>query len=136
MRNTASVNNGRLLLALATLALSMAALQSCGASLPSPRPLPGNIKFAGEWDTNWGQMTLSQRGKHVHGRYKGFRNGSITGDIEGNRLLFKWTQVKPRLHGRGYLLMSQDGKRMEGRWGYLIDHFEGGRWWANRIEGY
>lgn len=108
-------------------------------SIPDPQPLPKGVTFSGTWDTNWGQMSLDQRGGsvegsfRVHGRYKGFRNGSITGTATGNVLLFRWTQVENRQYGRGYLQMSPDRQRLEGRWGYQQDAEGGGRWWATRV---
>jgi hypothetical protein len=104
----------------------------CGARLPSAGPLPPGLDFSGVWDTNWGQMTLRQRGENVAGRYRGFRNGSVSGQAQGNLLLFRWTQQENRQFGRGYLRMSADGQRLEGRWGYTKNRTNGGRWWATR----
>jgi len=107
-------------------------LSGCGTRLPSPDPLPRGLDFTGTWDTNWGQLTLRQSGARVAGRYRGFRNGSVSGEAEGDLLLFRWTQHENRQFGRGYLKMSPDGQRLEGRWGYGTDRGNGGRWWATR----
>ena len=48
--------------------------------------------------------------------------------------LFRWTQFENRQYGRGYLKMTPDGNRLEGRWGYLKDRTDGGRWWATRAQ--
>ena len=105
--------------------------QGCG-SLPSAGPLSAGVEYQGVWDTNWGQLKLQQNGGHIHGTYKGFRSGSISGDADGDLLVFRWTQMESRQWGRGYLKMSPDGARMEGRWGYKKNYTNGGRWWANR----
>lgn len=94
--------------------------------------MPAGASFAGIWDSNWGRITLQQRGSHVHGTFQGFRNGSVSGQREGNVFRFKWTQVESRQFGRGYLQMSPDGQRLEGRWGYKKNYVDGGRWWATR----
>jgi hypothetical protein len=107
---------------------------SCSGSVPSPRPLPPDVTFAGNWDSNWGKIVLRQRGRQVNGRYTGFRNGSLSGTVEGDLFRFRWTQDEVRQHGRGYLQLTPDGMRMEGRWGYLRDAVQGGRWWAQRAE--
>lgn len=106
--------------------------QGCLGSVPSPSPLPGGVRYEGVWDTNWGQLQLMQTGQHVHGSYKGFRNGSVSGDADGDVFVFRWTQVESRQWGRGYLKLSPDGQSMEGRWGYQKSHGNGGRWWATR----
>jgi hypothetical protein len=108
--------------------------QGCSAtsSLPSADPLPSDIKYEGLWDTNWGTLNLMQKGNHIHGRFKGFRNGSVSGDADGDLFVFRWTQTESRQWGRGYLKMTPDGARMEGRWGYQKNYVNGGRWWANR----
>lgn len=105
---------------------------SCGASIPDPQPLPAGIDLAGEWDSNWGKTNLLHKGKHVHGTYQGYRTGSISGDLDGNLLKFKWTQMAPRMWGRGYLQISADGKTMLGTWGYQKNHSNGGHWKITR----
>lgn len=107
---------------------------ACGPRLPAPRPMPQGITLAGVWDSNWGQMTLRQSGVQVHGRYSGFRNGSISGTVEGDLLRFSWTQEESRQFGRGFLQITPTGQAMEGRWGYGQDRFGGGRWWARRVD--
>lgn len=88
--------------------------------------------FSGKWYSSWGRMELMQKGTHVHGTYKGFRIGSVSGEVEGNLFKFKWTQIKPRMFGRGYLQMSANGRKLDGKWGYKKNFFNGGRWTATR----
>lgn len=104
----------------------------CGPSIPDPQPMPAGVSFAGLWYSNWGRMKLQQKGTHVHGVYKGYRIGSLSGDLEGNLLKFKWTQVAPRMWGRGYMRINSDGSVLEGRWGYQKNTFNGGAWRATK----
>jgi hypothetical protein len=107
-------------------------LLSACATGPTPRPLPKGITFAGTWDSTWGRMVLRQEGKHVHGTFNGYREGGVSGDLDGDVFRFVWDQRSPRSHGRGYMQISPDGAHLEGRWGYLKNDDEGGRWAADK----
>jgi len=119
---------GRLVAVLVALALAGCA----GFSRPKPSPLPSNITFEGAWDSTWGRMAIKQEGKHVHGTFTGYREGGLSGELDGNIWKFVWDQRVPRQHGHGYLQMSADGQHIEGRWGYAADDLEGGRWAGDR----
>lgn len=106
-------------------------LVACGPSLPDPKPMP-SADFSGQWYSSWGKMALQQKGNHVHGIYKGFRIGSVSGEVEGNLFKFKWTQVAPKMWGRGYLQLEDNGRSMAGQWGYKKNYFNGGNWTATR----
>ena len=106
-------------------------LVGCGGTIPDPKPMP-SANFAGKWYSSWGKMDLQQKGTHLHGVFKGFRVGSVSGEIQGNQFKFKWTQISPRMWGRGYLQMSADGRKLDGKWGYKTNYFNGGRWTAER----
>lgn len=112
--------------------LVLALFASGCASGPQPRPLPSGVSFAGTWDSTWGKLVLMQQGKHVHGTFTGYREGGVSGDLDGDVFHFVWDQRQPRSHGRGFLQMSPDGTHLEGRWGYLKDEQDGGRWAADR----
>jgi hypothetical protein len=99
---------------------------------PKPRSLPTSLSFAGSWDSTWGKMVLNQEGKRVHGTFTGYREGGVTGELDGDIFRFIWDQRVPRQHGHGFMQMSPDGLHLEGRWGYLKDDLEGGRWAADR----
>jgi len=122
-----------------TVQLTRAGLLACALSLscgprplPDPGPLPAGKSFAGVWDSNWGQLELYHQGTHVHGTYEGSREGSLSGRQEGDLFIFKWTQFRSPFLGRGWLRMSPDGEKLEGRWGYMRSYDDGGRWWATR----
>jgi hypothetical protein len=94
--------------------------------------MPPGQTFAGNWDSNWGTMTLMQNGKRFYGPYKGFRNGSISGEANGDLLTFYWVQKENNQSGRGYVRISASGNALEGRWGYLRSYDNGGPWKAKR----
>jgi hypothetical protein len=104
----------------------------CAGSHPKPRPLPAGVSFAGTWDSTWGRMVLSQDGKKVHGTFTGYREGGITGQLDGDVYNFIWDQRVPRQHGHGFMQLTSDGLHLEGRWGYMTDDNAGGRWAADR----
>jgi hypothetical protein len=113
--------------------VSMLALTSCsGFSRPKPSPLPPNVIFAGKWDSTWGRMLVLQEGNHVHGTFTGYREGGVSGNLDGNVWRFVWDQRVPRQHGNGFMQISPDGMHLEGRWGYDKDDISGGRWAADR----
>ena len=99
---------------------------------PRSRPLPPNVSIVGAWDSTWGKLILNQEGKHVHGTFTGYREGGLSGDLDGDVFRFVWDQRTPRSHGHGYLQITPDGTHLEGRWGYLKDDGDGGRWAADK----
>lgn len=96
--------------------------------------------FTGTWDSEWGEMTLTQRGTYVAGAYTRFNGvkGTINGKLEGNLLRFSWEEkgdlTKGQLtrRGRGFFNLSRDGKKLRGRWGYDNSMVDGGTWQAKR----
>jgi hypothetical protein len=113
------------------LALAVAGCAS-GPERVKARALPAGVSFAGKWDSTWGVMVLLQEGQHVHGTFTGYREGGVSGDLDGDIFRFVWDQRVPRQHGHGFLQISPDGMHLEGRWGYLADDSDGGRWAADR----
>jgi hypothetical protein len=117
-------------------AITLGALAAAGCAggfeRPKPHPLSANASFAGTWDSTWGRMVLRQEGRHVHGTFTGYREGGVSGDLDGDVWRFVWDQLHPRSHGRGFMQLSPDGQHLEGRWGYLKDDIEGGRWAADK----
>lgn len=120
-----------LFIALAACSLSFTACSRHGK--PGAKSLPSGVYFSGSWNSNWGRIELSQEGKNVFGRYEGFRNGSITGTIEGNVLSYRWTQNENEQHGKGWMVISDAGDELDGRWGYDDDDHSGGNWHARRL---
>jgi hypothetical protein len=115
------------------IALGALGLLSCATGTrPRPRPLPQGTTFEGTWDSTWGKMVLSQEGTKVSGTFTGYREGALSGTIDGDVFSFIWDQRVPRQHGHGYMQLSPDGLHLEGRWGYLADDTDGGRWAADK----
>jgi hypothetical protein len=101
---------------------------------PKAGRLAAGVTFDGRWDSNFHEMQLHQQGRKVWGTIA-YKDGSLSGEVDGDILRFTWSQKENRQHGRGYLKMEPNGQRMEGRWGYDDDDEDGGRWWAERYEG-
>lgn len=112
-----------------------------GSSPSSPGSAPGSqqtpaisINWAGTWDTNNGQMVLTQTGNNVTGTYA-YRDGQLTGTVEGNVLTGVWSEsptfTAPNDKGKVVLTMSADGKTFSGHWmlGFT------GEWWAEPWTG-
>ncbi|NMC71064.1 MAG: hypothetical protein GYA57_13500 [Myxococcales bacterium] len=120
-----------------------------GGNTASPYPdcpMPEGGNFSGRWNTNLGDMTLTQDGTTVVGSWKDLPNhksGNIEGTVRGCLLFFSWTQTddtipgRPRqTNGRGvfrYVVDPPVGTglpihRFEGTWGYDNDVQGGGVW--------
>ena len=108
-----------------------------GPGYPDPRPFPGEPRLDGRWSSNWGLMRLTQTGKNVEGTVE-HRKGVITGVVQGDLLLFEWSQPSNRAEsvlaasGKGWLRISHDSQRLEGAWGYRDRYDGGGSWSADR----
>ena len=115
------------------LGIAFATLAAC-ASGPSSRPLKPGVTFDGRWDSNFHEMRLHQQGKKVWGTVA-YKDGSISGQLDGDVLHFTWNQKENRQHGKGYLQISPDGQELKGKWGYDDSEDDGGSWWGQRYEG-
>ena len=72
--------------------------------------------FTGEWDTEWGLMTLSQSGSRVTGSYT-HMNGRISGTVKGNKLVGNWYQSRSP-GGEFIFTMNKDCDKFYGKWRY------------------
>ena len=81
----------------------------------------GTYSWAGEWDSNWGKMLITQNGASVTGTYT-HDSGKINGTISGNVFTGTWSESPsyspPSDAGDMELTMSADGKSFTGRWRY------------------
>ena len=109
----------------------------CAEPGPLPGPLPAGITLDGTWESNWGDMALRHEGRRVVGTFA-YRDGRFEGDLDGDLLLFDWSQPANRAEsvlaasGKGWLRVSPDGQTLEGAWGYREDREGGGAWRATR----
>jgi hypothetical protein len=79
------------------------------------------INVSGEWDTNWGKMTLEQNDNKVTGTYE-WDNGKLEGNLEEYTLKGFWSEPQsydcPNEKGTFELTFYSDGKSFIGSWGY------------------
>lgn len=89
---------------------------------------PGDGKekylWEGNWDTEYGVLTIEQEGAQVTGNYSR-EGGKIVGTISGNVLRGTWsespTYLPPKDAGDIEFIMSADGLKFEGRWRYASE---------------
>lgn len=94
----------------------------------------GSYSWAGEWDSNWGKMVITQNGASVTGTYT-HDSGRINGTISGNVFTGTWSESPsysaPNDAGDMELTMSADGKSFTGKWRYGSEgswgNWEGGK---------
>jgi hypothetical protein len=67
-------------------------------------------------------MTLAVSGSTVTGTYE-FDDGTITGTVQGDRLIGTWTEDGGQSRGPVEFVMAGDGKSFSGWWAYEGDDF-------------
>jgi hypothetical protein len=105
-----------------------------------------DFDLTGNWySEEWGPLTFTQTGSTVIGTYV-YHDGQIEGQLEGNRLNYRWwelvpgqpfeTQTDPTYYGYGYFDVSKDGNFIEGEWrfGNTTEGTWDGPWTAEREE--
>lgn len=72
--------------------------------------------FAGEWETTYGHMELTVKGREVHGTYQvpGGAPNDIKGALEGLKWTFTYTE--PNAEGEGAFTLAKDGQSFAGQW--------------------
>jgi hypothetical protein len=77
--------------------------------------------WTGNWNTSYGEMTLTQSGAQVTGNYI-LDDGHVTGTVSGNVLTGRWdeapTRTGPNDAGPLRFTMAADGESFTGVWGY------------------
>lgn len=73
----------------------------------------GCVGFSGNWDTNWGVVTLAVVGNRATGTYPGTGN-TIRGTVSGNVLDGEW--IQPDRPGRLRFELAPDGRSFRGSW--------------------
>jgi hypothetical protein len=69
--------------------------------------------FAGEWDSTYGLLTITQSGKSVTGTYGG-AGATIKGELTGAKLTFTYTE--PTAAGEGWFELAADAASFTGQW--------------------
>ncbi|NPV93325.1 MAG: S-layer homology domain-containing protein [Firmicutes bacterium] len=81
----------------------------------------GAYSWTGEWETNWGDMILTQTGAKVSGTYT-HDDGKIEGTVSGSTLTGTWSEAPsyapPGDAEEVEFVMSPDGKSFTGKWRY------------------
>ena len=72
------------------------------------------LTFEGLWETSYGRMRLSQTGAKVSGEYSYSALSTIDGEVEGDRLTFKYSEGETG--GEGWYELAEDGESFEGKW--------------------
>jgi hypothetical protein len=70
--------------------------------------------FEGVWNSSFGSLRLIQEAERVLGFYEGQGPSSLEGQIEGDRLTFRYRE--PRAGGEGQFELAPGGESFEGRW--------------------
>ncbi|MBX6322927.1 MAG: hypothetical protein IRY94_13950 [Rhodospirillaceae bacterium] len=102
----------------------------CAPLPPSAKPIVKKLgsaprgDFAGVWTTTTGsgskyRMELTQNGSKVTGSYSGPVNGTLTGSVTGNRLVFHWKEGQQE--GAGVFVLAKDGKSFTGHYSMTDD---------------
>ena len=89
--------------------------------------------FSGNWNTDYGPMTMSQTASNLTGTYPNY-SGKITGTVNGNILSGSWTDNT----GSGTLTftLSADGNSFTGTWQRLTGQGNpAGTWNGTRVTG-
>jgi hypothetical protein len=82
-----------------------------------PVQSPPVVKIDGKWDSDYGQVRLTQKGPSVTGtiHYPRGGTGKVDGTFDGGKLSFKWNNSFGQ-RGTGELELSPDGQTLSGSW--------------------
>lgn len=104
-------------------------------------PLAPGVSYSGDWySPEYEFMKLSQKRGEVTGTFSYKSGGTLKGSLDGNVLYFDWIQpgdfevARREVRGRGYLVLSSNGKTFSGEWGYGEKRTGGGSWSGERIQ--
>jgi len=82
------------------------------------------IDVTGSYGSNWGAVTLHQRGAAVTGTYV-FDGGRLDGTLDGNVVRYAWHERAGS--GHGVFVVASNGELI-GTWGVGKDDLGGGGW--------
>ena len=86
--------------------------------------------ITGFWKTDFADLCFTQTENKVTGTYN-YKGGKLDGTITDNRLDYSWTQEDGK-KGKGYFIVSTDGQKIEGKYGYGDNSTNGGNWSGTR----
>jgi hypothetical protein len=145
--NVDSLSRRLLLSFLVLLTLGVGVVSCAGQpKVPQAQPMPAGQNFTGVWySPQFEHMHLRQTGDKVSGIYTYKTGGRIDGEVDGNILVFEWTEPGDRkkaqrtMKGRGFLQLTQkaDETALAGEWGYSDKVTGAGPWnaeWVRKLE--
>jgi hypothetical protein len=97
---------------------------------PVWRDWTGVRGYDGIWDTTYGLMRLFHHDDHIHGFYEGVGSASLTGQLDGDRFVFRYQE--PNAAGEGWFSLD-DGDHFHGEWRPQGAAQSGG-WTGRRIQ--
>lgn len=108
---------------------------------PPVGPTAAQVKyvqgFAGDWDSNWGRMSITVNGVKIQASYT-HDDGRIEATLspDGRTLTGTWTEAPtrqpPRDFGQVTITLSPDGQTLSGKWGFG-DTCDAGDWTGTKI---
>lgn len=102
----------------------------------TPVVLPSNCSWTGNWNTYFGNMTLTESGNIVVGTYEA-DGGRINGTVSGNKLIGTWsdapTYTPPTQAGDIEFNLSEDCNSFSGRWRYGSEGNWSTNWSGTRV---
>ena len=89
--------------------------------------------FSGNWDTNLGDLEISQKGCDAEGTLFGIGGGAykIEGTVTDETFDFEWKGPKGR--GMGYFKMDESGDKFVGEMGEGEENTGKGKWDGERV---
>ncbi|MEM1451670.1 MAG: hypothetical protein AAGA20_25145 [Planctomycetota bacterium] len=82
--------------------------------LPMQPDAPTPAHFEGLWETRYGRMRLQVEGDGILGTYSSVPGARIVGEVDGDRLRFRYEE--PSARGEGTFQLVEDGRALEGQW--------------------
>lgn len=97
---------------------------------PPKADAPKAPTFAGDWETTFGPMTLTEKDGRVSGFYlMGSHKNEISGTVKDRKLTFTYKEAVAR--GEGEFELAADGRSFAGKWRESADR-QWGQWTGTR----
>jgi hypothetical protein len=110
-----------------------------GTREDQPSPITPTGQWSGTWDSNWGDMTLTQSGNQVTGDYT-HDTGRIVATVSGNTLRGTWSEypsyAPPDDAGEFVFTLAADSQSFSGDWRYgSSGSWQMGGWTGTKTSG-
>jgi hypothetical protein len=104
------------------------------------KPMPAGATFKGKWySEEYKIMKVYEKDGKIFGTFTLQKGGTFEGTAEGGVLIFDWfaegdlSEGTKDISGKGYLVISDDGKALKGERGILSKH-TGKPWTASKMD--